>query len=116
MDTARSERTLNQRHRRLRGHGGGEHRASSEGLKKSRREKCNRYWAAVLLTVLGIAPVTARFHPGGGRRERPGRAEFTPRLRQQIGKGSVREPVLWWDNSSARGSPKPGDSDQAVGN
>lgn len=95
VDTA-SERTLNQRHRRLRGHGGGEHRASSAGLKKSRRKKCNTYWAAVLLTVLGIAPMSARFHPRRGRREKPGRAEFTPRLRQQIGKGSVKEPDLWW--------------------
>lgn len=35
VDTARSERTLNQRHRRLRERGEGEHRASSEGLKRA---------------------------------------------------------------------------------
>lgn len=37
--------------------------------------------------MLGIAHA-CRFYPRGGRKEKPRRAEFTLRLRRQIGKGS----------------------------
>lgn len=37
---------------------------------------------------LGIAHPSVRFHPRGGRREKPGRAEFTVRPGRRTRKGS----------------------------